>query len=948
MKKKSGFTLIELLAVIVIVGILLIIAIPSVSRYLKRGTDEYYKNLEKTVLLSGRDYLNDYKTLFPKEIGNVTVVPLNELLINNYVDPVLDSNKKECDAKFTVKKVDKNQYEYYSCLICDNYKTEGDFCNYTEEDNVTPETKNYKVEVDKDYYTVEQGKTFELPYARAYYLNELVSDKVVGSPRIIDTNKLGVTVVTYSYQGAKKQIKVEVIDSVSPSIPQVVLKKENENGSIYKGGWVNTNIYALFKSTDYTKDNLNGSGVSYYEISKDGKNWTKIDGNGHLMTEDGDYNYFVRSVDKARNVSPANSYNVKIDKKVPTCSLKVVSGTLGKNGWYTSDVRVDFDSLNDDRSGVKNSSIDIKNITYDVKNRKVTGTVVDNAGNSGTCSINVSVDKTNPRVEYSTAGGVSNSNKTITVNAIDTYFDYMNIHVYKNGAVNNATNNIKNTSNSYTLDHGSWTIYTQAYDESGRKQEQNPDNGSGWYYQTYVVDTVAPTCSLKVASGTLGKNGWYISDVGVDFETTDGTGSNIIMSSVSNQTVTGTMTVTGTVTDSAGNIGSCSIYVKVDKDKPSCSFAGENSNWTSQNRTLTATCSDSTSGCSSSTASKQWTYSSGTTKTAYLSYGIEDNAGNSATCGKTVNVYVDKDPPTIPTGGAIGNVSGSNQTGYIQTGGSGSTDTGSGNITYKYIVSNSSTTPANSDSRFATKTDFTRSCGSTYYAWVIAEDGVGNRSAVKYIGATSDGADSYSGWSSCSKTCGGGTQTRTNTCALVTTELSQSCNEQSCRTFIIKNGELQNNYNYDENDHHVYEYLINTSTTKCPNDDSSNCYLFTHQVYYDIGSSSHVCFKTINNEGFNLSQYNKLVIETDQFSNIFDIGIWGKLGTYGFAQEENWCANKIIDAYSCSKDVHSESGKIFTFDVSTFNQTEAYPCITLASFNSEVTNSIYIKNLYFE
>ena len=55
--------------------------------------------------------------------------------------------------------------------------------------------------------------------------------------------------------------------------------------------------------------------------------------------------------------------------------------------------------------------------------------------------------------------------------------------------------------------------------------------------------------------------------------------------------------------------------------------------------------------------------------------------------------------------------------------------------------------------------------------------------AYKFLGAAIDKENSYSEWSTCSKTCGGGTQTRTNSCALVTTGFSQSCNTQSCCSY---------------------------------------------------------------------------------------------------------------------------------------------------------------------
>lgn len=39
MRSKKGFTLVEVLVVIVIIGIVLLIAVPSISSYMKRGTD---------------------------------------------------------------------------------------------------------------------------------------------------------------------------------------------------------------------------------------------------------------------------------------------------------------------------------------------------------------------------------------------------------------------------------------------------------------------------------------------------------------------------------------------------------------------------------------------------------------------------------------------------------------------------------------------------------------------------------------------------------------------------------------------------------------------------------------------------------------------------------------------------------------------------------------------
>ena len=305
-------------------------------------------------------------------------------------------------------------------------------------------------------------------------------------------------------------------------------------------------------------------------------------------------------------------------------------------------------------------------------------------------------------------------------------------------------------------------------------------------------DKKAPKCIIKNEDTTRTNSDWITTNRKITVGCNDGEdGSGCEREEYTKTFKTDMKYGYITIKDKAGNETECRVDVFIDKTKPSCSIndsgtKGTN-DWYITNATMTLIETDAMSGIKSRSLQKSATLGayngkSSDTQTEVNSqvwYGfVQDYAGNTANCVSKA-VKVDTTAPTAPTGGSIV-VSGSSKDAELGAVGN-SYDATSGIKEYRYqVIKNSATWPANTSKNFTTSRAFTRACGTSYYGYAIAIDNAGNISAVHKIGSTSDGKDEYSAWGACDAKCNGGTQTRTNSCALVTSKLSQACNEMDC------------------------------------------------------------------------------------------------------------------------------------------------------------------------
>lgn len=350
------------------------------------------------------------------------------------------------------------------------------------------------------------------------------------------------------------------------------------------------------------------------------------------------------------DTSAKYSMTYKHDSGAPSVSLSP-SGTLGGGGWYRSNVTV-TGSGSDSVSGLAGVSLSCGSnpctITAD-GTHTITATATDNAGNSASTNLTVRKDTTPPGITFSPtgtagSGGWYRSSVTLSASGSDAHSGLSSLP-------------LSCGSNPCTISaQGSTTVTANASDVAGNTASNST---------TIRIDSVPPNASLS-PSGTLGLNGWYVSNVTV---TTSGTDATSGLASVQTRlnggawggnSVTintdGTHTVEGRAYDVAGNVSSTvSTTIRRDTVPPTASLNipapnGQNG-WFVTNPTVSASGVDATSGL----AASQVRVNGGAWQSSAVVSGdgthtiegrAQDNAGHwSSTVSTTVRV--DTTPPGV-------------------------------------------------------------------------------------------------------------------------------------------------------------------------------------------------------------------------------------------------------------------------------------------------------------
>ena len=112
--KKNGFTLVELLSIVVILGIIVVVALPQISGSIGSKKEKQYNKIVKIVENAGKVYLIENVT---KDSVSIDILIKNDYLTSGLKNPINNTPLTGCVKKITSDGVTKYKYEEEDCPI---------------------------------------------------------------------------------------------------------------------------------------------------------------------------------------------------------------------------------------------------------------------------------------------------------------------------------------------------------------------------------------------------------------------------------------------------------------------------------------------------------------------------------------------------------------------------------------------------------------------------------------------------------------------------------------------------------------------------------------------------------------------------------------------------------------------------------------------------------------
>ena len=765
--RKKGFTLIEIMAIIILLSVISIIIYPVINNTISKSEDDLYdQQIEELVRLSNAWVAGNAIDLVPKE-GFTYDLTFEELATQGYIVEKDIINPKTGEVFPGCMKVTYNSVD-------SNYNVSYDEACEAETGDVTPiinlvvdegviNSAGYAV---RDFNVKVLGSNIaSYKYCTGTRECEPIVSVNGNSGNIAITNE-GITYVCVIGKKGSKTTK-KLCKSYKLDKSDFVMGELVIDGTLGENGWYTSDVKLSVRDVEGVTSKLNinsitentkGTEVILTSTSKSGKTGTKkytvkVDktapvagtlnvigtkgGNGWFLSDvvfivnDGSDNLsghasttsthtsitsnttgtevIVTTKDKAGNTS-TRSYVIKVNKSIPAAGELVIDGTLGENGWYTSDVNLSVK----DEVGVT-STLNINKINYDTAGTEIIMTSINNlTGASKTTKYTIKVDKTKPIVGELVISGVKGDNdwyKGDVTFSVKNGSDSMSGHSKTTSSITSITKDTKGTKVVVTTKDKAGNTNTKEYIVKMDKTAPvagtltiSGTKGSGDWYLSDVTFTIndgsdatsghakttsthtsvsgntsgtvvtvtttdkagntatrkytikinkdAPTAGKLVVDGTLGENGWYVSDVKLSVQDVTGVTSKLNITEITSDTAGTEVTMTSK-NNTTGAVNVTKHTIKVDKTKPTVgelviSGTKGNNGWYKSNVTFSVkNGSDALSGHSSTASS----ISSITTNTKGTNVVVttKDKAGNSAT--KTYTIKVDKTKPTITAKG---------------------------------------------------------------------------------------------------------------------------------------------------------------------------------------------------------------------------------------------------------------------------------------------------------